>query len=275
MKEIIVEKFGTETVANKNGADWTRIDDYAKDISSAMDRYDFVVVSSGATAIGKSICKKRFGDKPLPSLQLQATMGSASLNKIWEERFASYGVTATQILATPHEIDDPKEKPELQRVISESHKYGGIVPVFNGNDAMTRELVDDLDKFADNDGFSEHISALVGASKLIIYTQKGGFFDENWSEVSCLEPKDYEWAIGVTQDRAKDAYESSSEKISRGGMPKKLAAVIRAAQAGTDSYIARAGTPLDVVLAGESGTIVPAITSACMSEALTVVAKDQ
>lgn len=267
MKEIIVEKFGTETVANQKGADYARIDCYAHDIAGAMDRYDFVVVSSGATAIGKSICNTRHVDKPLPSLQLQATMGSANLNKIWEDCFASYGVTATQILATPHEIDDPLEKPELQRVITESHQFGGIVPVFNGNDAMTRELVDDLDKFADNDGFSEHICALVGASKLIIYTKKGGFFDENWREVSCLEPKDYDWALGVAQERSDYTNGSTSEAMSRGGMPKKLAAVIRAADAGTDSYIAQAGTPLDDVLAGEAGTFVPATVR--------IVAKDQ
>lgn len=254
MKEIIVEKSGSELASNQN-----YIAERVRDIASIQDEYSMVVVSSGAAAIGRQVWRNMYGDRKLPSLQVLATMGSARLNVCWEDAFAKVGLVATQILATPHEIHDPIEQPELERVTRESLD-AGMIPVFNGNDAMTRELVDDLKRFADNDGYAQHIACLLGAKALILRTKKGGLYNESDIEVPCIMPEEYSWAENLVIERAAAAEPvNEAEAISRGGMPTKLPAAIRAARANVDAYIVGPEPSIGEVLAGKAGTYLPAV----------------
>ena len=250
-KEIIVAKYGSETVA-----DLSRINEYAQDIAGVHERYGLIVVTSGAAALGEIVWQQRYPGRMLPSKQMLATMGSARISAAWDDALWEYGISSMQVLGTPHEIEDPIERPELRSVWQEGLDEG-FVPNFNGNDAMTGDLVAEIEHLYDNDGTGAHIADLMDASAYIMHSSRGGFFDESSKEVSCLCPDMYDWALDIA--RTRDAEAVIRGEISNGGLTKKIEAGIRRAQAGGNAAIVLAGTPLEASIAGEAGTFIPAV----------------
>lgn len=252
IKETITAKYGSETVA-----DLSRIYDYAQDIAEMHDTYNVIVVTSGATALGRLIWQDRYGDERLPSKQVLATMGSAQISNAWDEALWKNGISSMQVLCTPHEIVDPTERPELKSVLMEGLERR-MVPNVNGNDAMTRLLVDEIEHLYDNDGVGALIMTLMGLGTYVMHSKRGGFFDEHGQEVSCLLPDQYEWALDIARQRDEQA-KAKKNKIGTGGLTRKLEAGIRVAQGGANASIVKAGTPLRLSTSGTAGTFIPAV----------------
>jgi glutamate 5-kinase len=251
-KEIIVAKYGSETVT-----DLSRIAGYARDIAKMQERYGIIVVTSGAAALGEMVWKSRQLGDELPSKQVRATMGSARISAAWDSALWRCGHSSMQILATPHEINDPEERPELRSVLLEGLERGLVANV-NGNDAMTGELVAEIEHLYDNDGTGAHIAMLTSAAAYVMHSSRGGFFDERGKEVRCLMPDKYAWALAIAAERDERAI-TQEQRIGTGGLTKKLEAGIRAAQNGINAAVVIAGTPLQASINGEAGTFIPAV----------------
>ncbi len=252
IRETITAKYGSETVA-----DLSLIDQYAQDIASMHETHNVIVVTSGAAALGEMIWVERYGQEDeLPSKQVLATMGSARISNAWDEALWRHGISSMQVLGTPHEIMDPFERPELKSVLTEGLERG-MVPNVNGNDAMTRLLVAEIEHLYDNDGVGALIMSLMGLGAYVMHSSRGGFFDEDGKEVSLLLPDQYDWALDIARQRDEQA--KLEKKLGTGGLTKKMEAGIRVAQGGANAAIVKAGTPLKASISGEAGTFIPAV----------------
>lgn len=251
-KELIVLKWGSDSVTDDQGMDEARLNDAAREIDIIRERYAAVVVSSGAVAVGKTLwTPHQIGEVPSePSLQVYAMMGSGLCFSAWQKALSRYDIPSGQLLVTHNEINSPIEKPVLKDALRECIKWG-IVPVINENDALSIEELAKLAYGGDNDGIAGHIAELLGATTLIIFTGKGGMIDENGEEVRVLSDDRYDWAKKLVSSRQR---REDPRKKGRGGMASKLHVCHKYAALGIRSFIAQAGSPIDMVLEGETGT---------------------
>jgi glutamate 5-kinase len=259
-KEKIVLKWGSDSVTNNVGMDARVVNDAANEIASIQSRYDAVVVSSGAVAVGKTL-EFPFNDRQLaqetPSLQSYAMMGAGQWFATWQNALSRHNVASGQLLVTHNEIDNVVEKPVLQDALVDCFKWG-IVPVVNENDALSVEELAKLVYGGDNDGIAGHIAELIKANAMIIYNGKGGLMDDNWEEVKRLTPSRYKWARELVEHRERREPKDVGDK-GTGGMSSKLKVCIDAASLGIKTHIAKVGTPIEGVLNGDSGTEIVAI----------------
>ncbi|HMS50125.1 MAG TPA: hypothetical protein PKA02_01640 [Candidatus Saccharibacteria bacterium] len=247
--DALVVKYGSEAATNDHGMDIVRVEGYAADLCTERRQSGLIVVSSGAVAVGECLWRDLHGEEELPGKQALAMLGSAEATLVWQRAFAKHGVSAGQLLLTHREIDDGKEGPVLKRAIKACLK-AGIVPVVNENDPVSKKELAKLAYGGDNDGLASHIAIDMKARTLIIFTQKGGLFDNRGREQATLTSTHFDSARDMVADR-----ESKRRKgKGTGGMTTKLDAAIDAAEAGVDTYIARAGTPVREVLEGQMGT---------------------
>lgn len=254
-KERIVLKWGSDSVTNDTGMDEDALNQAALEIAGIRDRYDAVVVSSGAVAVGKTLWhpyrEEQSKSESEPSDQAYAMMGSAHCHVAWQKALSRFDIPSGQLLVTHHQIEG-YEKPVLKNALEECFKWG-IVPDINENDAFSIEELAKLVYGGDNDGIAGHIAVLIKASAMIIYTGKGGLMDDNWEEVRQLIPGRYKWARELVEFRERRKPKDASDK-GTGGMSSKLKVCIDAAALGVKTHIAKVGTPIEDVLNGESGT---------------------
>lgn len=251
MKDVLVLKYGSEAVTNGQGVDMECIGLYSDDIQEAQERYNTIVVSSGAAAMGRWLWEEHGGGEEMPTPQEQAMMGSAYACIGWQSELLKRGIFSGQLLTTHHEIEDKIERPVLSEALYNCFERG-IVPIVNENDALSIKELAKLAFGGDNDGIAAHIARLVGAKHLILFTKRGGFFDEDRQEVREIRPEQRSWALDIAKRRQTDR--QAKGKKGRGGMPSKLHHGFKAADAGTGTHIARAGARIEAVLDGEEGT---------------------
>lgn len=260
-KEKIVLKWGSDSITNEFGMDEDLLNDATRNIDQVRDRYDVVVVSSGAVAVGKSIWIQSQAEEtdihnnPEPSLQAFAMMGIPLWSTAWQKALSKFDIPSGQLLVTHNEIDDPIDRPVLEEALQDCFRHG-IVPVVNENDPVSTVELAKLAYGGDNDGIAGHIAHLISAEILIIYTEKGGLINEYDQEVPILTPSNYGWAKKMVNSRER---REDPHKKGRGGMSSKLHVCHKYSSLGIRTFIAKQGTEIDDVLNGNSGTEVIAI----------------
>lgn len=255
-KERIVLKYGTEAVTNDSGMDTEFLYQQAADISQLRDRYDFIVVSSGAVAVGRAMWLSNQDQyEEEPSLQTFAMTGSGQYFSGWQNALAKFDIPSGLILVTHKEMDDPIERPVLECALSDSRK-AGVLPIVNQNDAICDDELETLTYGGDNDGVGSHVSILMDAGYYIIFTKKGGLIDDAGNEVRTLMPEMYKNARKMVASR-----ERREDSRGKGGMGSKLSASRAASSQGCRAFIAKSGTPIEAVISKESGTEIVAIAA--------------
>lgn len=256
-KEKIVLKYGSEAVTDQHGMNDDFLAQSAMDIAGLEDRFSFVVVSSGAVAVGRRLWSQLHENSDQmeePTLQAYAMAGSGPSFVSWQSAFWEKGILAGQLLVTDVEIKNPIERPVLKNALRDCEE-AGILPVVNENDAMSIKELAKLAYNGDNDGVGGHISILIDADHYIIFTKKGGLLDENGEEVRRLTPDRYKWAKKLVKARKIERERIHPEKQEgRGGMSNKLKISKKFAKRGVKVYIAKSGEPIEAVLAGDTGT---------------------
>ncbi|MDQ5886503.1 MAG: glutamate 5-kinase [Patescibacteria group bacterium] len=255
-KMKIVIKYGTEAVTHAAGMDVAFLYQQASEISKLRERYDFVVVSSGAVAEGKALwAPHRELFNVDPSLQAYAMIGVGQYFLAWQKAMAKFDIPTGLVLVTHKEMDDPNERPVLERALSES-RLAGVLPIVNQNDAICVDELEKLTYGGDNDGVGGHIASLIDADFFIMYTKNGGLINDDGYEVRTLTPEMYEDARKMVESRERQA-----DSKGKGGMGSKLSAGRKAASQGCRVFIARSGIPIEAVINKESGTEIVAIAA--------------
>lgn len=247
-RDLIVVKYGSASVTNQHGVDSLRINNYARDIASISERYDFIVVSSGAIATGRSLWLDTHSDKPEPTEQSLAVLGSDELTTAWKRAFRGQDILAGPIAVTHRDLDDKEAGDMLSRVIK-SNLAAGIISIFNENDALSDVEIAALSYGGDNDGLAQHIALKAQADHLCLMTDVEGLIDNNGRIVQIVDKSNRKKAL---------KWADKENFKGRGGMKSKVKNGIRAAEAGTTGHIAHAtSASLQEVITSKTGTHFP------------------
>lgn len=246
----IVVKVGSRVLARDPGFP-ARL---AREIASARiagrggagEGRSFVVVSSGAIALGCERLGYRKRPTDMGALQAAAAAGQSALMRRWDEAFGAVGMTSAQVLLTHADLAD-RERLNNARDALGALLDAGAVPVVNENDTVATDEI----RFGDNDQLASMVAPLVGAELLVLLTDVEGVLDPRGLRISVF-------AAGAAIGRVAAA----GAAVGRGGMESKVDAARKAARAGATAVIAPAGREgiLAAVIGGEDvGTLFPPV----------------
>jgi glutamate 5-kinase len=235
----VVVKVGSRTLA----AGGQTFDSIATAIA-ARESASFVVVSSGAIALGMKKLGYRSRPKEMAKLQAAAAAGQSLLMRVYEEAFESHGISVAQVLLTHADLAD-RVRSNNARAALGALLDARAVPILNENDSVA---VDEI-RFGDNDQLAAMVAPLVDADLIVLLSDVDGLLDGEGRR------------IPVVHDVARDAaphIRRSTSALGSGGMGSKVEAARRATLAGASVVVAdaRAADTLARVLRGEDvGTL--------------------
>jgi len=210
----------------------------------------FLLVSSGAIAAGKTILGLENQHLTLPQKQAAAAVGQSHLIRRYERSFAKFNRIIGQILLTHNDLSD------RLRYINARHTLNTllenqVIPIINENDTVIVEEI----MFGDNDTLGALIAALVQADLLILLTDQDGLFEEN-PEKNPHAPLIRE--VTTIDETIEKAAGQISGKLGVGGMSTKVEAAKKAISYGIPTVIANGHKPdiVQKILKGEEiGTL--------------------
>ncbi|MCA9628274.1 MAG: glutamate 5-kinase [Myxococcales bacterium] len=202
----------------------------------------FVLVSSGAIALGCERLGYPARPKEMSKLQAAAAAGQSVLMRRYEEACADCGMIPAQVLLTHADLADRERLNNARNALAELLDAQAL-PIVNENDTVSTDEI----RFGDNDQLSAMVVPLVGAEVLVLLTDVAGVLGADGERLSEL-PADF-----VVQDRG------GSSGVGSGGIMSKVDSARKASRSGAWVVIASAAEPriISRLLAGEDvGTLV-------------------
>lgn len=174
MKRIVI-KVGSAVLTEKNNIAKKRMLNLVKFIAELREKYDVILVTSGAVAAGYSALKldkrKQIGKKAI------AAAGQPILMSSYKRKFDIYEIDTAQILLTEDDFDSRKRTKMFQEIIN-TLLDNDILPIVNENDiTSTPEQL-----FGDNDQLSASVAHATEADLLVILSDINGYYDKNPQE---------------------------------------------------------------------------------------------
>jgi glutamate 5-kinase len=214
----------------------------------------FIIVSSGAIALGLNRMKLKERPKEITLLQAAAAVGQSRLMHAYEQMFEEMGTETAQILLTYEDIRARARYLNIRNTIFTLWSFGAV-PIVNENDTVS--FVEIL-RFGDNDIISAHLANMLDADLLVICTDTDGVYDRN--------PREHPDArVLRTVEKVTDSVlagtSGKGSSFSSGGMESKVRAADIATRSGVGVVITKGeGLDLAGILDGrEIGTwFVPA-----------------
>ncbi|WP_456432224.1 glutamate 5-kinase [Nitratifractor sp.] len=172
MKRIVI-KVGSHVLTEEGSIALERLGALVDLIAELIRRgKEVILVSSGAVAAGYTqlpLDRTRVADK-----QALAAIGQPYLLKLYQTRFAHYGILSAQMLLSADDFDS-RRRTEHARNAVETLLAHRVVPIVNENDVVaTEELV-----FGDNDRLSAHVAWYFDADILVILSDIDGYYDRD------------------------------------------------------------------------------------------------
>ncbi len=237
----IVVKIGSSTLAADAGV-FGRL----ADAIAARRGSSFVVVSSGAIALGVKKLGYRGRPREMARLQAAAAAGQSLLMRAYEEAFAARQLSVAQVLLTHADLADRTRANNARDALG-ALLEAGAVPILNENDSVAVEEI----RFGDNDQLAAMVAPLVEADLVILLSDVTGLLDSSGRR------------IPLVRDVASEALPhvrapSRGGSVGTGGMASKLEAARRATLAGASVVVADARSPgiVEAVLSGQDvGTL--------------------
>ena len=216
----IVVKIGSNVLTREDGRpDTTRISALVDQLARLHRAgTEFILVSSGAVASGRSLLETRVGRiDTVSARQLFSAVGQVKLLNRYYDLFNEYGIACGQVLTTN------------QRNCMEAMLAAGVVPIVNENDTISvTELM-----FTDNDELSGLVAAMMGAEALVILSNIDGIYDGSPSDPASQVIR------RVAPGRDLSQYiDTARSSRGRGGMTTKSRISSRAAGEGIEVVIA-------------------------------------
>lgn len=219
----IVIKIGSSTITDSRGkvnTSWLKA--LAKDIRLA--KKEFIIVTSGAVALGKSHIK---GKLSLEQKQAASAIGQIKLMEGYKA--ALKPMVAAQVLLTFNDTERRSSYLNAKNSI-EILLENNVVPIINENDLVaTQEL-----RYGDNDRLSARVAQMMGADLLIILSDIDGLYTAN--PFADKSAKHLELVTEITPEIEKMAGGAGSS-VGTGGMITKIEAAKIATRAGCDTII--------------------------------------
>ena len=170
---IIVLKLGSSTVVDRRGKfkkKW--IASLIKDIQKYGKNKKFVIVSSGAIALGQKYLKINKKKIKLDMSQAIAAVGQIHLASEFQKLFEKYKIKTGQILISPDDTEQRRRALNVRRTFDNLFKLNAI-PIVNENDTTATAEI----KYGDNDRLAARVAQIIGADTLIILSDVDGLYD--------------------------------------------------------------------------------------------------
>ena len=240
-KPIIVIKFGSASITTAKGElDEQVVSEIARQVADLQQKYNVVLVSSGAVAAGKKHIAKYSGT--LIERKAAAAIGNPLLLQTYSKYFEPYKLAIAQSLCERRHFSNRDQFLQLKKTYEELWKHN-IIPVANEND-----VVSDIElKFSDNDELATLIAVGFGAEQILFSTSVPGVLDSEGNVVP---------EIKVIDKEALSLARTDKSSVGLGGMTSKLNFARLATQMGIKAVIFGVRTENGILQAinGETGT---------------------
>jgi glutamate 5-kinase len=225
--KIIVLKLGSSTVVDNKGKfkkKW--LTSLIKDIKKYGKKKNFVIVSSGAIALGQKYLKINKKKIKLDMSQAIAAVGQIHLASEFQELFEKYKIKTGQILISPDDTEQRRRALNVRRTFDNLFKLNAI-PIVNENDTTATVEI----KYGDNDRLAARVAQIIGADTLVILSDVDGLYDKSKKRKIISTVNKIDGKISSLIDNKKNKYGS-------GGISTKLDAAKICMNSGCHMFLA-------------------------------------
>jgi len=171
MKRIVV-KVGSAVLTENDGIALKRMQNLVDLINELSDKYEVILVSSGAVAAGYT--RLSLDRSEVQNKQALAAIGQPHLMKLYNKKFAKYEKICAQVLVTAANFHSKDQANRIKSTV-DTLIANGVVPIVNENDVTaTDELV-----VGDNDRLSAYTANAVDAEMLLILSDIDAYYDHD------------------------------------------------------------------------------------------------
>ena len=223
-KKIVI-KLGSTTVVDSTGKfkkKW--VTSLIKDIKKLGSGKDFVIVSSGAIALGQKYLKIQKRKIKLEMSQAIAAIGQIHLAGEFQELFEKFKLKTGQILISPDDTEQRKRALNVRGTFDNLFKLKAI-PIVNENDTTATSEI----KYGDNDRLAARVAQIIGADTLIILSDVNGLYDKSKNIVKTVNRLD---------EKIYSLVENSKNSYGSGGILTKLDAAKICMNSGCHMFLA-------------------------------------
>ncbi len=249
----IVLKLGSSTVVDSKGAfkkKW--VITLIKDIKKYGKNKNFVIVSSGAIALGQKYLKIKKKKIKLEMSQAIAAVGQIHLAGEFQKLFDKYKIKTGQILVSPDDTEQRRRAINVRRTFDNLFKLNAI-PVVNENDSTATAEI----KYGDNDRLAARVAQIIGADILIIFSDVDGLYDKSKSKKIVKN-------IDLIDNKITSLIEKTKNNYGSGGIKTKLDAAKICMNSGCHMFIAngKKNNPISNMINNEKFThFLPKVSS--------------
>ena len=225
--KIVVLKLGSSTVVDNKGKfkkKW--IASLIKDIKKYGKKKNFVIVSSGAIALGQKYLKINKKKIKLDMSQAIAAVGQIHLASEFQKLFEKYKIKTGQILISPDDTEQRRRALNVRRTFDNLFKLDAI-PIVNENDTTATAEI----KYGDNDRLAARVAQIISADTLIIFSDVDGLYDKSKQKKIISTVDKIDEKINSLIDNKKNDYGS-------GGISTKLDAAKICMNSGCHMFLA-------------------------------------
>lgn len=228
-KKRILLKVGTNTLTKETDQiSRGKIEDIGRQIALLKDRYEFIIVSSGAIAAAKQFVKLEHNGEEINVKQALAAIGQPHLMRIFQENFRELGLFTSQCLLSYSDFEKSDSRENIKNTINVL-VANNFIPIINENDTVSTDEI----QFGDNDKLAALTGALLKVDILIIATNTDGIYKK--ASITKGKPE----TISSASDIGYLTKEVSSVKSSHGtgGMQSKIQAATIAQNASIETWV--------------------------------------
>ena len=168
----VVVKVGSSSLSRPSGGlDLERMARLVERLVALRERYQVVLVSSGAVSAGRGVLGHR-APSTLREKQALAAVGQGQLIQAYEEFFSPAGVQVAQVLLTRADVRDRHRYLNTRLTLTTLLEWG-VLPIINENDTVAVEEI----RLGDNDTLSALVAILVDADLLVMLSDVDGLYD--------------------------------------------------------------------------------------------------
>lgn len=245
-KKRILLKIGSNTLTKEtNHISRGKIEDIGMQIAALNDKYEFVIVSSGAIAAAKQFVKLESNGKEIMVKQALASIGQPHLMRIFHENFSDLGLLTSQCLLSYSDFERAQSKVNIVNTINVLIE-NNYIPIINENDTVATDEI----QFGDNDKLAALTAVLLNVDILIIATNTNGIYTK--SSINDKIPE----TISLVTDLQLMQQEVGESKSSHGtgGMQSKIEAAAIAKAANIETWVVN-GLKDDFILNAIKNTV--------------------
>lgn len=228
-KKRILLKIGSNTLTKETDQiSRGKIEDVGRQIAKLKDKYEFIIVSSGAIAAAKQFVKLEHNGEEITVKQALAAIGQPHLMRIFQENFRELGLFTSQCLLSYSDFEKPESKENIKNTINVL-VANNFIPIINENDTVATDEI----QFGDNDKLAALTASLLKVDLLLIATNTDGIYTK--TSIENGNPTTIATVSNI--DDLKNEISTEKSSHGTGGMQSKIQATTIAQNAAIETWI--------------------------------------